>query len=772
MSIDLSSLPSQVNDGYAPATCPFGFRAQQAADNFDPFGTEYQLNPGEALKWARENAPIFFDEKLGYWVITRYEDVQEVFRDNVTYSPSNALEKITPLTQEAQEILKAHDFSLNRTLVNEDEPQHTARRRALGGAFDTKELAHHDVMVRKLVRERIEQFQGSGTVDLVGALLYDVPLTVAFHFLGVPEHDMELLHKYSVAHTVSTWGRPSDEEQAEIASSVGKFWQLAGDILEELRKTPEAEGWMPFSIRMQKEMPEVVTDSYLHSMMMAGIVAAHETTAHSGANAVKLILETPGLWQKLGKHPELIPNAIEECLRLSGGVAAWRRITTTDTELSGVKLPKGSKLLMVSAAANRDPEVFPDPDVIDLYRDNSAQHLTFGYGSHQCLGKNLARLELQVILQELTTRFPDLTLADQEFTFVANTSFRGPNALQVEWDPAKVQTPPAEFPEMVFNGPSRELRTRKLTVKNVDDSVTGIRRLVLESADTADGNPLPSWHPGAHIEVEAGGVNRHYSLCGDDPQTWEIAVALEHNGRGGSRWIHEHLAEGSTLNVRGPRNNFRADADATHLILVAGGVGITPMLAMADNAKKRGISYELHYCGKNRSTLAYLDRIERDHGPNAELHISDEGTRLNIEQFQKRHAEGVQLLACGPDRLTSSLLEQLPEWPEGTIRHETFTALNALDSSKNEEFTVEINSTGEALTVAANTTLLETLESSGHDVYADCREGLCGTCEVGVLSGDIDHRDHVLSEREKETGAKILTCVSRAKGCSKLVLNI
>ncbi len=766
----LNQLPSRVNDNSAPTAsgCPFGFG--RAAEQFDPFGMEYQLNPGEALKWARENEPIFFDEQLGYWVITRYDDVQEVFRDNVTYSPANALEKITPLTDEAKQILVDHDFNLNRTLVNEDEPQHTERRRALAGAFETTELAHHDEMVRRLVNERIDSFKDDGQADLVTALLYDVPLSVAFHFLGVPEHDMAMLHKYSVAHTVSTWGKPSDEEQAEIATSVGKFWQLAGEILEELRQTPDAEGWMPFSIRMQKELPEVVTDSYLHSMMMAGIVAAHETTAHTGSNAVKLILETPGLWQKLGEQPELIPNAIEECLRLSGGVAAWRRITTQDTVLSGINLPKGAKLLMVSAAANRDPEKFPDPDIIDLHRDNVAQHLTFGYGSHQCLGKNLARLELQVILQELTTRFPDLTLVeDQEFSFVANTSFRGPNNLLVKWDPSALPEPRTEFPEIVFNGPNRELRTRHMEIVSAEDTVQGIRRIVLKSAD---GAPLPTWHPGAHIEVETGTVNRHYSLCGNDPNTWEIAVALDSNGRGGSQWIHTNAIQGATLKVRGPRNNFRADADAHTLILVAGGVGITPMLAMADDAKARVLNYELHYCGKNRTTMAYLDRIHADHGNNVVLHVSDEGTRLNIEDLKNRYAEGVQLLACGPDRLTSMLLDDLDTWPAGTVKHETFTALNALDTKDNEDFTVEINSTGEQFTVPANTTLLEHLENSGHDVYADCREGLCGTCEVGVLSGDIDHRDHLLSDREKAAGSKILTCVSRGKGCSKLVLNI
>lgn len=752
----------------APGTCPFS--QGRAAREFDPFGTDYQVNPGESLKWARENEPIFFSELLGYWVVTRFDDVQEVFRDNVTYSPANALEKITPLTDEARHVLAEHDFALNRTLVNEDEPQHTERRRALAGAFDTANLTEHDEMVRRLVVERIDGFVHDGRADLVSQLLYEVPLLVAFHFLGVPEHDMELLRAYSVAHTVSTWGRPTDAEQIEVATAVGKFWQLAGSILEELRGDPDAEGWMPFSIRMQDELPEVVTDSYLHSMMMAGIVAAHETTAHSAANAIKLILETPGMWTRLVEQPELIPNAVEECLRLTGGVAAWRRITTTDTSLAGVELPEGSRLLIVSAAANRDPLQFPDPDIIDLHRDNVAQHLTFGYGSHQCLGKNLARLELQVILQELTSRIPDLHLVDgQEFSFVPNTSFRGPESLMVQWDADSLPQPATTFPEIVFNGPSRELRTRRLTVAEVSPAALGVQRIVLESPD---GAPLPRWSPGAHIEIEAGPVNRHYSLCGSDPSRWEIAVALDPRSRGGSSWIHEHVAPGSVVNVRGPRNNFQPDPAATTLILVAGGVGITPMLAMADGARAAGIDYELHYCGRSRASMAYLNRIAGDHCEQTTLYISDEGSRLDIDQLKRRHGDGVQLLACGPDRLTSALLETLADWPAGSVRHETFTALNVQDTSANEEFTAVVQSTGAVLTVPASTTLLEHLESEGHEVYADCREGLCGTCQVGVLSGDIDHRDHLLSEREKNGGGTMLPCVSRGCGKAPLVLNI
>lgn len=738
---------------------------------FDPFSLDYQINPGEHARWARENEPVFFDEKLGYWVVTRFEDVQAVFRDNLTFSPSVALEKITPLTEEAKQILTDHGFGLDRTLVNEDEPDHTLRRRVLGGAFDVENLAEHEDMVRDLVNERLDKIVDVGRADLVTSLLYEVPLMVAFHFLGIPEHDMKMLHKYSVAHTVSTWGRPTDEEQAHIADSVGKFWQLSGEILEELRGNPDAEGWMPFSLRAQTEHPEVVTDSYLHSMMMAGIVAAHETTAFSGANAVKLLLENREVWEQICEDPRLIPNAIEESLRLSGGVAAWRRITTKPVTIGGIDIPEGERLLMVSAAANRDPEMFPDPDVIDLYRDNVSKHLTFGFGSHQCLGKNLARLELQVILQELTSRLPHMQLEEgQDFGFVPNTSFRGPQHLWVTWDPDEnPRKQDLSFPPIVYNGPNRELRTRQMRVTEASYLTDNILKLVLEPED---GSRLPHCWPGAHIEIDAGGVNRHYSLCGQSDSSWEIAVALEEDGRGGSQWIHDNAKVGEMLQARGPRSNFRFDTESSKLILVAGGVGITPMLAMADEAKARGMDYELHYAGRSEKSMAYLDRINADHSRNTTLYTSIDGNRLDVNSFSERFVEGTQLLTCGPERLTDALLAAVKHWPEGTVRRESFAASNSIDSSKNKEFQVVINSSGKETTVPANITLLEHLENEGYDLYADCHEGLCGTCEVGMISGEAEHRDHIMTEREQETNTRMFPCVSRGRCGSKLVLDL
>lgn len=569
--------------------------------SFDPFGEEYQLDPAEALRFAREQAPVFYAPKLGYWIVSRYEDIKAVFRDNITFSPSVALEKITPVSDEAIAVLKRYDYAMNRTLVNEDEPQHTERRRALMSHFEPDALAHHEAMVRRLTREYVDRFIARGEADLVEEMLWELPLTVALHFLGVPEEDMDRLRDFSVAHTVNTWGRPTREEQVAVAEGVGQFWAYAGKVLERMRANPDADGWMPYAIRRQKDLPDVVTDSYLHSMMMAIIVAAHETTAHASANMFRRLLENRHLWEEICADPSLIPNAVEECLRHSGSVVAWRRITTAPAEIGGVQVPEGARLLMVTASANHDPSHFENPDDIDLYRHNTADHLTFGYGSHQCMGKNLARMEMRIFLEEFTRRLPHMRLADQEFTFLANTSFRGPEHLLVTWDPAlnpetrdkAVLTPRADF---AVGAPNVKDLARTLRLADKRVIAEGVVSLRLEDPR---GRPLPEWSAGAHIDLLFGEFQNSYSLCGDpaDRTCLEVAVLCEKEGRGGSRAIHEQLSPGDTVRVRGPKTHFRLDEGAPRYVLVAGGIGITPILAMADRLKRLGKPYELHYAG-------------------------------------------------------------------------------------------------------------------------------------------------------------------------------
>ena len=756
----------------APAGCPVSHRAAE----FDPFEDGYQQDPPEYVRWAREQEPVFYSPKLGYWVVTRYEDIKAIFRDNLTFSPSIALEKITPTGPEANEVLASYGYAMNRTLVNEDEPAHMPRRRALLDPFTPEALVHHEPMVRRLAREYVDRFIDDGKADLVDQMLWEVPLTVALHFLGVPEEDMDTLRKYSIAHTVNTWGRPKPEEQVEVAHAVGKFWQFAGEVLDRMRQDPEGPGWMQYGIRKQMELPDVVTDSYLHSMMMAGIVAAHETTANATANAIKLLLQHPQAWRDICDDPSLIPNTVEECLRHNGSIAAWRRLATTDVTIGGIDIPAGSKLLIVTSSANHDERQFADADLFDIRRENASDQLTFGYGSHQCMGKNLARMEMQIFLEEFTRRLPHMRLAEQRFTYVPNTSFRGPEHLLVEWDPAlnPERTDPSVLQPRAtvrIGEPSAHAISRVVVVTSVTYTGADIVRVKLASPD---GRPLPRWTPGSHIDVECGntGISRQYSLCGDpdDAGTFEIAVLSEQQGRGGSEWVHSNVKAGVLLRIRGPRNHFRLDETAKKIILIAGGIGITPISAMARRARLLGIEYEVHFSGRTRASMALLGELTELHGERMRVYVSDEGTR---NDFSALHiVDGTQVYACGPARMLEALQGASSSWPDDTLRVEHFVStIGTLDPGKEHAFEVELKDSGLVVTVAADQTLLAALRKANVDVQSDCEEGLCGSCEVRVLAGEIDHRDVVLTKGERQSNTRMMTCCSRAKG-TNLVLEL
>ncbi|WFM71446.1 cytochrome P450/oxidoreductase [Halomonas sp. CKK8] len=763
-------LPASNEGPIAPTGCPVSPRAAA----FDPFDRPYQLDPAEALRWSREQEPVFYSPKLGYWVVSRYDDIKAIFRDNLTFSPSIALEKITPANDEAQAVLERYDYGMNRTLVNEDEPAHMARRRELLEAFSPEGLEAHAPMVRRLVREKLDAIIHRGRADLVAEMFWEVPLTVALHFLGVPEEDMEQLRRFSVAHTLNTWGRPSPEQQVEVAEGVGKFWQYSGQVLKKMQDQPRGHGWMYDMIEKNRQKPDVVTDNYLHSMMMAIIVAAHETTALATANAFRQLLSRPAVWAELCDNPELIPAAAEECLRHSGSVVAWRRIATRNASVGGVTIPEGGRILMVTASGNHDPGHFENPDELDIYRDNAVDHLTFGYGSHQCMGKNLGRMEMRIFLEEFTRRLPQLELEEQEFTFLPNTSFRGPEALWVRWDPAcnpehhdpAVRSTQRDFP---VGAPEARTIVRRVKVASAQSEAEGVLGVTL--VDPV-GHELPAWSPGSHLDVVLpDGESRKYSLCGPaDAGDWRIAVLLEEAGRGGSRWMHDAVREGIELRVRGPKNHFRLDESAGRYVLIAGGIGITPIMAMAERLKQLGKRYEVHYAGRSRSSMAFIERLERDHGEVLRCYPKDEGKRLDLAALLAEPLEDALIYACGPERLLTALDFDSAHWPEGSLHVEHFTAEGALLDPENEHaFEVELADSELVVEVAADRTLLQTLRAAGVDVPSDCEEGLCGSCQVTVLEGEIDHRDKVLTAAEQAGQDRLMSCCSRARG-KKLTL--
>lgn len=759
--------------------CPFNEKARQ----FNPFQDAYMADPSEFVRWSREEMPVFYSPSLDYWVVTRYEAIKAIFRDPVTFSPSNVLEPVVPPRPEIKAILDSYQYGMSRTLVNEDEPVHMARRRVLMEPFTPDHLREHEPMVRRLVTQAIDGFIDQGRVELMRSLLWDVPFSVALHFLGIDDDaDRETMKRFSIAHTVNAFGLPTPEQRVDIAHTVGQFWQFSGKVLQKMRETPDGPGWMRYSIRQQKLYPDVVTDSYLHSMMMAIIVAAHESTSFAAANAIKLLLEHPDDWRDICAHPELLSPAVEECLRHSGSIASWRRRTTREVVVEGVTLPAGARLLMVVNSANHDPRHFADPDLFDIRRDNAVDHLTFGFGAHQCLGKNIGRMELQIILGELSRRLPHLRLADQTFSYVHNLAFRGPKEVWVQWNPA--DNPERHNPqvraspyEVRLGAPLARNSVRNLVVQSVEQVADGIVALRLG----LPGNTvLPAWSPGAHIDIECGdtGLARQYSLCGDpgDTGVWQVAVLNDPDSRGGSAWIHTHVQPGATVRVRGPRNHFHLDESRPGpYVFVAGGIGITPVMAMARRVKALGKPYHIHYSCRSRRAMAFAQQLQSEHGGNISFYVSNEAGRNDFGRLFGGLAANAQVYACGPARMLLALeaAAYASGLPEGALHVEHFSNEQpTLDPDRETAFQVELRNSGLTFTVPNDKTLLEVLRAKNIDVQSDCEEGLCGACEVGVVSGDVEHRDSILGAAERRENKRLMTCCSRARNGGTLVLDL
>ncbi|MGV1010086.1 MAG: PDR/VanB family oxidoreductase [Dermatophilaceae bacterium] len=298
------------------------------------------------------------------------------------------------------------------------------------------------------------------------------------------------------------------------------------------------------------------------------------------------------------------------------------------------------------------------------------------------------------------------------------------------------------------------------------------RVVALELRDPSR-RPLPAWTPGAHIDVLLGdGIERQYSLCGDDtdPYVWRIAVLRELAGRGGSERVHDAARLGATLRVRGPRNHFPLEPAAGYLF-IAGGIGITPLLAMLRYADRAGVPWTLAYGGRTRSSMAFLDELLPRHGGRVAVTTEDEAGMLDLDTVLAARRPGTLVYACGPEPLLKAVEERGAAWPEHTLHLERFSPKQIGEPLRHESFEVDLAVTGHVLTVGPETSILRAVEAAGVPVLFSCTEGTCGTCETTVLEGEVDHRDSILTPQEQAANDTMMICVSRA-ACPRLVLEL
>ena len=301
----------------------------------------------------------------------------------------------------------------------------------------------------------------------------------------------------------------------------------------------------------------------------------------------------------------------------------------------------------------------------------------------------------------------------------------------------------------------------------------------------ADGAALPGYTAGAHLRVRvdlAGGAQdwRHYSLINlvpephatDAPTEYVIAVRVEADGRGGSRYMHERVKAGDLLTVEAPKNDFPLHDGAERAVLIAGGIGITPLASMAAQRLAQGAPVQLHYAGRSRGLMAYLPELQALLGDALRVHADAEaGAPLDVAALLAACTPQDRLYVCGPKVLLDAVLAQTLArgWSHERVHFELFTTPVVEDGD--HAFELVLAQSGQTFTVAADQTILDCLIDHGCDPMFDCKRGECGVCAAPVMEGEIDHRDYVLSAREKAAGNVIQMCVSRAKG-TRLVLDM
>ena len=311
------------------------------------------------------------------------------------------------------------------------------------------------------------------------------------------------------------------------------------------------------------------------------------------------------------------------------------------------------------------------------------------------------------------------------------------------------------------------LRLRVLTARYEAPAVTSYE------LGGVDGEPLPAWAPGAHVDVHLpSGTVRQYSLCGDpaDRSRYRIAVLELADGRGGSREVHRELRPGRELDLGRPRLDFPLTPADRH-VFVAGGIGITPILPMVREVERRGGAWHLVYAARAADAFAFRDELDALAGDHPDRIRWVTGV-LDIATVVAESA-GAAVHACGPAGLLDALTDAMAAAGRDDDLHvERFApATLVAPADGSGDFEVELMSSGRVVVVPGDQTILEAVRDAGVDVTSSCEMGICGTCETKVLAGEIDHRDDLLTDAERAAGSSMLICVSRAAG-ARLVLDL
>jgi len=713
------------------------------------------------LAATRAAAGLPYSEAFGARVVSRYDDIVVALHDPVTFSSAPTVpEPPSPWRERF-----AGRVPSRGTLLGLDNPDHDRLRAAVNSFFVPRRLARYEPWIRRRAHRLVDGFVEDGQADLKTAFALPLPLQVMSHVVGLDPDRWEwvgaALGFFLGPRDIHHPGSPEQKAQ--------RLLDLHDHVLEVMdERRRERRDDLISHVWDQRDSGAVeMTDFEMLSLFPGLLLAGHETSSNLICTGLSHLLADPARYATAQRDENSRAAALEELFRFESAITGMKRLVTRDTTLGGVPLRAGEHLFLAYASGSRDAAHFPYPAEIDLDRSWAVPHLGFGQGVHACLGAPLARLLLRVELGVLHERLPDLRLAapDDELQRTAVSEGRGMVALPLSWTPVPVRVrTAAPVPDVpaVQAIPVTVTQRRALTTDVVELTLTAERPEL-----------VGDWDPGAHVDLELpDGALRQYSLCGrPGAAELRIAVLREDRGRGGSVAVHDQVRVGDRLRVRGPRNHFRLRPAST-LLFVAGGIGITPVLPMIEEAARRGTDWRLLYLGRSLDRMPYLDELTARHGTRVEAWPSRDRGRLDLDLvWSSLPRDDAYVYACGPEELLAGLEDAAwRDGREGQLVVERF-AVRPAAHGPNRSFDVVLARTGTVVTVGEGDTVLEAVNRAGAGVLSTCREGTCGTCEVGVLDGVPEHRDSVLSLEERLANETVMTCVSRCRG-HRLVLDL
>jgi cytochrome P450/ferredoxin-NADP reductase len=712
----------------------------------DLYADEVIRDPYPVYAQLRELGPVVWLSQLQVYALPRYDEVASVLRQPRLFISSRGVS----LNERTNRLLVG-------STLNSDPPEHDATRAITSEPLLPGALEAIVPRIRRAAEGLVAELVERGRFDAVSDFAQYLPVTIVAELVGLPDAARQKMLTWASA-TFNLFG-PENER------ALSAFDDLRGlkAFLDEYGTPDKLKpgGWAQRIFRVGAERG--IPFETCAQLMRDYINPSLDTTISSTGQAIKFFADAPDQWALVRERPELIPNAVEEVVRLASPIRAFTRFVAEDAEVAGVPIPQGSRVMVMYASANRDERKFADPDRFDVTRDVH-DHLGFGSGVHMCMGMHLARLEIVSLLQSLARHAKTIALAGEPVVAMNNT-IRAYASLPVVVEADDAVRDSVGTPAL----PERETMAVRVAARSV--AAQDIVALELESAD---GTPLPPFEPGAHVDVRVSSeLLRQYSISNDPAERsrYRLGVLLDPNSRGGSAAVHAGFHVGQVLEIGRPRNHFPLRMDAGHSLLFAGGIGITPILAMAHALQAAGRSFELHYCGRNAGRLAFLDELRR-FGPRAHVHLDDgpESQHLHIDAVLAAPAPERHLYVCGPNGFMDFVTgaAQRLGWSEETVHLERFGAEVNTDGAP---FTVVAARSQVTFEVQPGERIAEKLVAHGIAVRMSCQSGVCGTCITKVIDGMPDHRDQVQTATEKAANRTITVCCSRSK-TRRLVLDL